>query len=167
MALNVFFFSDDSMHKLYVNYGKYDFIQQIPQIVYSTVVTKLLEVFLCYLSLTDRHIYQLKELIGNNSKKNKNLNFIYKCMTMKLIGFYFFTFVVFLLYWYVVSSFCAVYENTQIPFIKDCFLSFLLGNFIPFVLYLMPSLLRIYALKNPKRKASIYIYKLSDMIQIF
>ena len=25
MALNVFFFSDDSMHKLFINYGKYIF----------------------------------------------------------------------------------------------------------------------------------------------
>ena len=29
MALNTFFFSDDSMHKLFLNYGKYNFIQQI------------------------------------------------------------------------------------------------------------------------------------------
>ena len=32
MAMNVFFFSDETMHKMYLNYGKYDFIQQIPQI---------------------------------------------------------------------------------------------------------------------------------------
>ena len=38
MALNVFFFSDDSMHKLFINYGKYDFFQQIPQITYSTII---------------------------------------------------------------------------------------------------------------------------------
>ena len=28
MALNVFFFSDESMHKLFISYGKYDFIQK-------------------------------------------------------------------------------------------------------------------------------------------
>ena len=26
MALNVFFFSDESMHKIFLNYGKYNFI---------------------------------------------------------------------------------------------------------------------------------------------
>ena len=46
MAMNVFFFSDDSMHKLYLNYGKYDFIQQIPQITYSTIITQIIEIFL-------------------------------------------------------------------------------------------------------------------------
>ena len=39
MAMNALFFTDESMHKLYLSYGKYDFIQQIPQIVYSTIVS--------------------------------------------------------------------------------------------------------------------------------
>ena len=33
MAMNVFFFTDESMHKIYLNYGKFNFIQQIPQII--------------------------------------------------------------------------------------------------------------------------------------
>ena len=57
MAMNVFFFSDESMHKLYIDYGKYDFIQQIPQILYSTIISKLIEIILCYLSLTDKPIH--------------------------------------------------------------------------------------------------------------
>ena len=69
MVMNVFFFSDESMHKLYVNYGKYDFIQQIPQILYSTIISKLIEIILCYLSLTDKPIYQIKNLMLDNSSK--------------------------------------------------------------------------------------------------
>ena len=57
MAINVFFFSDDTMHKMYLEYGKYNFIQQIPQIIYSTIISQLIEIFLCYLSLTDKHYY--------------------------------------------------------------------------------------------------------------
>ena len=62
MALNVFFFSDETMHKMYIDYGKYNFLQQIPQIVYSTLVSQLIDVFLCFLSLTDKHYYQIKDL---------------------------------------------------------------------------------------------------------
>ena len=69
MALNVFFFSDESMHKIFLNYGKYNFIQQIPQIVYTTIISQLIEVFLCYLSLTDKHIYNIKNL-SKSSEKN-------------------------------------------------------------------------------------------------
>ena len=48
MAMNALFFSDESMHTLYISYGKYDFIQQIPKIVYSTIISQITEVFLCF-----------------------------------------------------------------------------------------------------------------------
>ena len=45
MAMNVIFFSDESMHKVYLSYGKYDFFQQVPQTVYSVAVSQVIEVF--------------------------------------------------------------------------------------------------------------------------
>ena len=33
MTMNVFFFADETIHKLYLNDGKYDFAQNIPQII--------------------------------------------------------------------------------------------------------------------------------------
>ena len=70
MTMNVFFFSDETMHKMFLDYGKYNFIQQIPQIVYSTIVSNLLELLLCYLSLTDKYYYQLKNLDIKNNNNN-------------------------------------------------------------------------------------------------
>ena len=164
MAMNVFFFFDDSMHKIYLNYGKYDFIQQIPQIIYSTAVSKLLEVFLCYLSLTDKHIYKIKNLKGNNKEEFfRNI----KCIRIKLIVFFIFTFILFMFYWYFISTFCAVYENTQNIFIKDSLSSFLTGLIDPFFLYILPAILRIIALKDVDKKSLKFVYKLSDIIPFF
>jgi hypothetical protein len=166
MAMNVFFFSDDSMHKLYLNYGKYDFIQQIEQIIYSTIISQLLEVFLCYLSLTDKHYYQIKGL--KNEKSNAEIILkIVKCIKLKLIGFFIFTFILFLFYWYFISAFCAVYQNTQITFLKDSISSYITGLLYPFVLYLFPSALRIIALKDKVKKRLKCIYKLSNIIPFF
>ena len=67
MALNVFFFADETMHKMFLDYGKYNFMQQIPQIAYSTLVGQLIEVFLCFLSMTDKHFYEIKNL-NNDSR---------------------------------------------------------------------------------------------------
>ena len=174
MAMNVFFFSDESMHKIFLNYGKYNFIQQIPQIVYTTqqipqivyttIISQLIEVFLCYLSLTDKHIYNIKNL-SLSSNKNAIIK-ILRCIRIKLINFYIFTFVFFLFYWYTIVSFCAVYENTQITFLKDSLLSFLLGILYPFAIYLIPSALRILSLRYPKKNLKC-IYKLSDIIPFF
>ena len=86
MAMNALFFTDETMHKLYLTYGKYDFIQQVPQIVYSTVISQILEVFICYLSLTDTPFYEIKalELTKENFEQIKK---IIKCINTKLIVF--------------------------------------------------------------------------------
>ena len=160
MAMNVFFFSDETMHKMFLDYGKYNFIQQIPQILYSTILSKLLELLLCFLSMTDHYYYQIK----NSKKINKNL-FLHltKCIKIK-IGFFFgLTIFLFAFYWYFICCFCAVYKNTQIAFLKDSFSSFLLDNLIPFLIYLFPSLLRIVSLKTNKK----FVYKLSNIIPFF
>ena len=89
-----------------------------------------------------------------------------KCMKIKLIIFFVFTSIFFVFYWYSVTTFCAVYQNTQITFIKDSLLSFLLGILYPFAIYLIPSMLRFIALRNAKMNLRC-IYKLSDLLPFF
>ena len=163
MVMNVLFFTNESMHKLYINYGKYDFIQQIPQILYSTIISKLIDIFLCYLSLTDKPLYQIKSL----ELKNVSIDEKFKCIYIKFILFFLFTFIFIIFYWYLVSAFCSVYKNTQLAFIKDWICSFIFGILLPFVIYLFPSSLRLYSIKNNKCKYSSFIYKLSQIIPIF
>ena len=162
MAMNVFFFSDDSMHKLFLSYGKYDFIQQIPQIVYSTIISQIFEIFLCYLSMTDKYIYQIKGM----KLAMKEIMLLFKCINIKLMIFFSFNLLMFSFYWYSVASFCAVYGNSQAVFIKDSFTSFSIGIAYSFVIYLTPSALRRWAIKNKKMRLK-FIYKLSELIPLF
>ena len=67
----------------------------------------------------------------------------------------------------MVSAFCAVYQNTQITFIKDSVSSFFTGLIYPFVLYLIPPLLRMLSLKDNIKKRLKFVYKLSDILPIF
>ena len=164
MALSTFFFSDDSMHKLFLNYGKYDFVQQIPQITYSTVISLLIETFLCYLSLTDKYFFKLKSnLIKGGKNKNKK---ILNCIRIKLLFYLIFVFIFFIIYWYIISVFCGVYRNTQIAFIKDSVVSFITGSIYPLVLYFISACLRYCSLKNKKKRCK-FIYNLSYMIPLF
>ena len=80
----MFFFSDESMHKLFLSYGKYDFIQKIPQIIYTIIVSQILEIFLCYLTMTDKYIYHLK----NKRITKKEIIIIFKCINIKIIIFF-------------------------------------------------------------------------------
>ena len=163
MALNAFFFSDQTMHKMYLNYGKYNFVQQIPQILYSAIFSQIIDTFLCYLSLTDKYYYQIKKM---NIKSRILLIKIIKVIRIKTYFFFVFTGIMFVFYWYIITCFCEIYANTQIAFIKDSFLSFGLGSSYPFALYLFPTILRLIALKFCEGKLS-FIYKMSDVIPFF
>ena len=163
MCMNVFFFSDATMHKIFLNYGKYNFIQQIPQIIYSTIICQIIEIFLCFLSLTDKHMYEIKNL--EPVEKNKGIiSDIFTTMQRKLFFYFFITFIFFLGYWYIVAVFCAVYENTQIAYIKDSLFSSLLGFLLPFILYTFPAGFRACALKCKNNNC---LFKISDIIPIF
>ena len=163
MCMNVFFFSDSTMHKIFLNYGKYNFIQQIPQIIYSTIVSQIIEVFLCFLSLTDKHMYELKQLEPDKRDKEVISN-VFNVVKRKLFFYFFITFIFFLGYWYIVAVFCAVYTNTQIAFIKDSFFSSLLGLLYPFILYLFPAAFRDCALKCKNNNC---LFKFSEIIPFF
>ena len=52
-----------------------------------------------------------------------------------------------LFYWYFISAFCAVYKNTQIAFIIDCAISFIVYLIDPFFVYGLLVLIRIIGIK--------------------
>ena len=164
MAFNIFFFSDESTHNIYISEGEYDFIGQLAQMIYSTIVSQLLQVFINYLTMTDITYYSIKELI---KEKKININQIQSKMRylkFKIIIFFIFAFCLFLFFWYLISAFCSVYENTQRIFIIDSISSFVMELIYPFGLYLIPTGLRILALKSKNIK---FIYTLSDKIPFF
>ena len=168
MAFNVFFFSDDSMHKLYASGGEQGgWVDQFAQMVYSTIISQLLQIFINYLTMTDIHYYQLKELKRNNNINSKKALFVIKCIKYKLIAFYCSTFILFLFFWYTVSAFCAVYANTQGIFVADSYTSFIMGLLYPFALYLAPTALRFLSLKAKEKKNLAILYSLSDKIPFF
>ena len=166
MAMNGLFFSDESMHNLYANNGDDDFVQQIPQMLYSLIIGHILEVILCYLSLTDTSIYNIKELSKNKENGLKIIQEI-KCMKIKLIIFFVFTFILFLFYWYFISAFCAVYPNTQTIFIRDSFTSFITSMIDPFLIYLLTNILRAISLSKCCKKKAGIIYNISQFLPIF
>ena len=167
MAFNVFFFSDESMHKLYTSGGENDFVGQIAQMVYSTIISQLLQIYVEYLIMTDSQYYYLKKL-KKNSKLNKKLSLsIIKCIKNKLIAFYISTTIFFLFFWYSASAFCAVYANTQRIFVTDSYMSSLMGLTYPFALYFISSGLRFLSLKLKGKKKLRILYVLSGKIPLF
>ena len=145
--MNALFFRDDSLHKIYEDEGKYDFIYQIPKMLYSTIISQAISFLLEKLSLSQDEILELKA-IGDIEKIKKGINKIIKCIKIKCIIFLTFGICLLFGFWYYISAFCSVYHNTQIPLIKDNFISFLTSMVYPFLFCLLPGIFRIYGLRK-------------------
>ena len=164
LAMNVLFFFDDSMHKIYLNDGKYDFIQQIPQIIYSSIISLIINFITLFLILTQKQILEIIKLKESDKKENTDkINEIYKIIRIKYIIFFIFSFLLFFFYWYFVSTFCAVYENTQIIFLKDFATTFAMKLIYPFFICIFLASLRKIALNDKKKKRFNLLYIISNL----
>ena len=166
MALNVFFFSDESMHNIYVSGGQFNFFDQITQMFFTIMVSQILQIFLNFLTMTDIQYYHIKNLPKEQLNQEK-ISSVLKTIKCKIIVYYIFTFILFFFYWYEITAFCAVYVNTQKIFIVDSLSSFIMGLLYPFLLYILPTGLRFLSLMATEKKNLEFLYSLSDIIPFF
>ena len=71
LTINALFFNDDTMHKIYQDKGNYDLLYQIPQILYSTLISKFIDILIKNLALYQDDTIQLKQEKRNNNIKKK------------------------------------------------------------------------------------------------
>ena len=161
-SVNALFFTDATMHKIYVDHGMFNFIYLLPQIIYSSIITSLINIVVTSLSLSEKNILELKRTNEDVNKKEKEIK---KFLKIKYIIFFILMIIFLVFFWYYVSCFGAVYKNTQIYLIKDISITFTLSLIYPFVICLLPGIFRIFSLKS-KKKNKECIYKLSQIIQL-
>ena len=162
-AVNALFFDDGTMHKIYTDGGKYDFVYQIPKIIYSSLITTMINSLIKHFSLSQRDILDIKQYKFDNNLDKKVLN-VEKCLYYKFVIFFRLSFLFLLLFWYYISCFCVVYKNTQIQLIKDTLIGFSFCLIYPFGLYLIPGIFRIPSLKALNKKKE-FLYKCSVLLQ--
>ena len=153
-TVNAFFFTDETMHKIYEDKGIFNFLFQLPSMIYSCLISSVINLFIRTLALSDKIIFQFKRIYNKKIPKEKTVE-LYKSLTLKFNIFFCVSFVFLLFFWYYISTFCAVYKNTQIILISSTLSSFSISLIYPFGLNLLPGLFRIPALKpsqNNKEK---------------
>ena len=162
-AINALFFSDDTLHKIYIDKGKFNFIYQIPIIIYSSLISSGINILIKYLALSENIILEIK-----NEKKIEEFklkkNSLYKKLKIKFILFFITSFILLLLFMYYITCFCGIYINTQIHLIKDSVISFVLSLVYPFGIYIFPCAFRVISLRA-KNKNKECLYKFSKILQ--
>ena len=161
-SVNTFFFNDSTLHQIYLDGGKYNFSYFLPQIIYSFIISNTIIIVLKYFCLSERNLLEIKN-VENPDEISDKADSVKRCLLIKYIIFYISSLVFLIVFWYYLSSFCAVYQNTQIYLAINAILSFIISCIYPLIFNLLPSFLRINALKN---KHNEFLYNVSKIMQL-
>ena len=164
-AVNFAFFTDEILHKIYEDGGKYDVLYFLPEIIISFVISYYLTAIIKLIFLSERNIAKVRQQSSISKayyfseKARKNLVIKYIIYFILGLGFLF-------LFWMLLSSFGAVYPNTQMFIFKNALISFAMALVYPFFIYIFPCVLRMCSL-NSSQKDNECVYKISKYLQIF
>ena len=142
-----YFLQIQQMHNIYDSGGKYNFIYLLPQTIYSSIITTIIDSFIKYLSLSQKEISNLRKAEKCDNFKAQ-LEKVFRCLVIRFTIFFDISIALLILFWYYLSCFCAVFRNTQIYLIKDIFISFAISILYQFIINLIPGIFRIIALKE-------------------
>ena len=159
--LNSLFFDESTIHKIYLDKGKFNLIYLLPNAIYSFIISHILCTVIIYFSLSERNIIEIKKESNYEKANIKGLK-MKKILKIKYICFFSLGSVFILFFWYYISSFGAVFPNTQELLIENALISYIFSIVYCFIINLLPGILRIYSLKDSNK---VSVYKLSKIIQ--
>ena len=159
--INSLFFNNSTIHKIYEDGGSYNFSYFITKIIISFFISYYCIAIIKYFTLSQRNLLKLKneeDLRKIDDKAGKTR----RCLNIKYILFYTVSFIFLIFFWYYLSTFCAVYKNTQFYVIINTFISFGISLLYPFIFNILPCIIRIASLKNEHK----CLYKISQFIHL-
>ena len=157
---NSLFYSDKYISKIYENelYGIKEFWVTLPKNVLSVILSEIYISFLEFL-INSRNIEIFMKNFKFKEKYLRQINYLISSYQIKLNIYIIISNVSMVFFWYYVCAFCGVYQNSQINWLKDIFVSFLIGLIYPLILNLIATSMRYIGLKK-RIKILVYISKL-------
>jgi len=160
--VNSLFLTKSTVHDIYIKENINDIKPYIPYIFISFIICYTFEQIIKYLSLSDSNITSVSnESLYNNAKiKGQKMK---KFLLIKYILFFSLGIISIILFGYYLSTFGAVYQNTQFVLVKNALISYLISLIFPFMINIIPAALRRYSLKDATRQC---IFNLSRYLQV-
>ena len=84
LVVSAMFYSDETMHKIYVDEGLFDFIYQLQQMIYSFIISTVLVNILNLLGLYEEDIVGIKKY----KKSEKDISKVMSKIKIKIISFF-------------------------------------------------------------------------------
>ena len=161
-AVNFAFFNDEMIHKIYKDEGKYDIKYFLPIISISFAVSHVITIIIKIIFLSGRNIIKLKTEL-KSSLVNEYSYSIKRNICIKYTIFFISGLIFLIFFWMLLSSFGAVYQNTQIYIFENTLMSFAIDLFYPFIFNIFPCICRTSALGSKNNEC---IFNLSKFLQL-
>ena len=160
--VNSLFFDKVTIHKIYKDEGKFNCSYLVPYAFFSFLISHFLCTIIKFFSLSEKKICEIKKQINLEKAKAIALK-AKKVFKIMYICFFIISDIYLLFCWYFLSSFGALYQNTQKYLIINTLISFGFCLIYPFFVNLIPCGLRSYSLREPNR---VRVYDISKIIQL-
>ena len=138
---NALFFTDEHISKIYRIKNNLSFWDELPISILSYVVSAIFVYILEYLSSSK---IKIKPKEGKTKTQFfKECNTLIKLIKCKLRFFFVIDLIFMCFFWYFVTAFCAVFQNSQINWVKNCLFSLMFTIIMPFLTCLLTAALRV------------------------
>ena len=161
-AFNTLFFDLTVIHNIYKSEGNYDISFVLPSIIYSFLLSYIIFNFIKFFTLSERDLKKIKNE-KTISKASERVPSIERCLIIKNVCYFILSILFLFIFWYYLSSFCALYKNSQVHLIKNTFISFVIGLIFPFFINLIPGIFRLLSLKRNNREC---LYRTNLVLQL-
>jgi hypothetical protein len=161
-TMNTLLFTESTIHKIYEDKGEYNFGYHFPKSLLSFFIGHVIIIPIKLIFLSERNISAIKNEEDKEVAADMDEN-VRRCLIIKYIIFYVLGFLFLILFWYYLSSFCAVYQNSQIFLFINTFVSFCISLIYPFFINIFPGIFRIYSLRNGNKSCA---YNFSKGLQV-
>ena len=126
IAINALFFNDSTMHKIYAEHGEFDFLYQLPQIIYSTIISTVFDFLINLLGLSEESVLKMKNANILIKDVVSKFNILFRVLKIKFALFFIINFILLLFFWYYVTRFLVYIEIHKYIYLKIFYLVLLL-----------------------------------------
>ena len=161
-VINFAFFNEKVIHALYKNGGNFDIFYFFPQIVISFAVANSITIIIKLIFLSERNIIELRNQISYSSAVEMSCK-VKRSIIRKYIMFYILGIIFLFFFWMLLSSFGAVYQNSQLILFENVLISFGISFIYPFFYNFIPCIFRFCSLSSKNMEC---IYKTSQFLQV-
>ena len=153
--INFLLFTEDMIHQIYANGGKYDILYFLPKMSIAFGISHLITVVIKFIFLSERNLYEVK--IQKTYLAAYNISYkVEKNLKIKYVFFFICGLILLAIFWVLLSSFGAVFQNSQIILIKNTLISFGISFIYPFFINFIPCIFRKCSLNASKSLGCVY-----------